>query len=103
MTLNPKQLDMTRHELQQNFELSGLTKKQVAMDLNISEIKLDHLFNLNQQSLDDPWILRNYLIEKVQEAGKEPVPFSALGGNWHRHWFLNSEAIDARQMTPGDN
>lgn len=102
MTLNAQQMDNTRNELHTNFVLSGLTKEQVASDLNISTTKLDNLFNLTQQSLDDPWILRNYLLEKVEEAGETPVPFTALGGDWHRHWFLNSRAIDKRQMTPGD-
>jgi hypothetical protein len=102
MSLNPEQMDATRQELAENFALTGLTKAQVASDLAISETKLVHLFNLTQQSLDDPWILRNYLIEKVQANGKKPIPFTALSGDWHRHWFLNSKAIDARKMTRGD-
>jgi len=102
MTLNAQQMQATRDELQANFALTGLTKQQVARDLQISETKLNHLFDLTQQSLSDPWILRNYLIEKVEAAGKTPVPFTALGGDWHRHWFLDTNAIDNAQMTPGD-
>lgn len=100
---NPNQITDTINELQANFDLTGLTKEQIASDLDISLIKLDHLMTLTQQSLDDPWILRNYLIEKVELQGKHSVAFTALSGDWHRHWFLNSRAIDARKMSPGDN
>lgn len=103
MTLNPQQIKNTQNELEQNFELSGLTKDQVATDLHISLTKLDHLFTLTQSSLNDPWILRNYLIEKVEAQGKKPVPFTALVGDWHQYWFLNSNLIDARKMSAGDN
>lgn len=103
MSLNPQQMDATRAELAQNFALTGLTKDQVAEDLHISRTKLDHLFSLTQQSLNDPWILRNYLLEKVNEAGKTPVTFTALKGDWHQYWFLDSRTIDAKAMTPGDN
>ncbi|AYJ43235.1 DUF2316 family protein [Lactiplantibacillus pentosus] len=102
MSLNPQQMRATREELQVNFALTGLTKTQVATGLNISVTKLDHLFDLTQQSLEDPWILRNYLIDQVEAAGKTPVPFTALSGDWHRHWFLNSAVIDRREMSAGD-
>lgn len=102
MSLNAQQMQATRDELQANFALTGLTKAQVADDLGISSTKLDHLFDLTQQSLNDPWILRNYLIEKVEADGKTPVPFTALSGDWHRYWFLNSAVIDRREMSAGD-
>lgn len=103
MTLNPQQIKNTQNELQQNFELIGLTKEQVATDLHISLTKLNHLFTLTQSSLNDPWILRNYLIEKVEAQGKKPVPFTALVGDWHQYWFLDSGLIDARKMSAGDD
>ncbi|WP_155287294.1 DUF2316 family protein [Lacticaseibacillus zhaodongensis] len=102
MSLNPQQMQNTRNELQANFERTGLSKEQVASDLHISMAKLDRLFSLDQQSLNDPWILRNYLLEKVAANGQDPVPFTALSGDWHRHWFLNSDLIDNRQMSAGD-
>lgn len=72
MTLNPHQIKNTQNELQQNFELSGLTREQVASDLHISLTKLNHLFTLTQSSLNDPWILRNYLIDaRKMSAGDE--------------------------------
>lgn len=103
MSLNPQQVTNTINELQANFERSGLTKTQVATDLHISLTKLDRLMTLTQESLNDPWILRNYLIEKVTENGQQPVFFTALAGDWHQYWFLNSHAIDQRKITAGDN
>lgn len=103
MSLNPQQVKNTINELHENFVRTGLTKAQVATDLHISLTKLDRLFTLTQSSLDDPWILRNYLIKKVKENGQEPVAFTALVGDWHQYWFLNSRAIDQRELTAGDN
>ncbi|ANK59553.1 DUF2316 family protein [Loigolactobacillus backii] len=102
MSLNPQQIKNTINELHENFVRSGLTKEQVASDLNISMTKLDHLFSLTQQSMDDPWILRNYLNDKVADNGQEPVPYSALVGDWHQYWFLNTRAIDKGEITAGD-
>lgn len=103
MSLNQQQITNTINELQANFERSGLTKDQVAKDLHISLSKLNRLMSLTQNSLNDPWILRNYLIDKVKGNGQEPIPFTALVGDWHRYWFLDSHAIDQRKITAGDD
>ncbi|KZK38073.1 DUF2316 family protein [Lactococcus taiwanensis] len=103
MSLNPLQIQHTKKELRKNFELTGLSKSEIANDLKISEVKLEKIFNLKQRRLEDPWILRNYLLEKVEKTGQQPVPFTALAGDWHRHWFLDSNLIDQRQMSEGDN
>lgn len=81
MSLNPLQMHNTKKELRKNFELTRLSKSEVATDLKISEVKL----------------------EKIEKAGQQPVPFTALSGDWHRHWFLNSNLIDQQQMSKGDN
>lgn len=103
MSLNPAQMAATRRELAANFALTGMTKEEVASALNISETKLDHLFTLTQTSLNDPWILRNYLLEQVAAQGKTPVPFSALRGDWHQYWLLDADAIDEKRMSPGED
>ena len=71
----------TKKELRKNFELTRLSKSEVATDLKISEVKL----------------------EKIEKTGQQPAPFTALSGDWHRHWFLNSNLIDQQQMSKGDN
>lgn len=103
MSLNPLQMHNTKKELRKNFELTRLSKSEVATDLKISEVKLEKIFNLKQRTLEDTWILRNYLLEKVEKTGQQPVPFTALAGDWHRHWFLDSNLIDQQQMSKGDN
>ena len=47
--------------------------------------------------------LTQIILEKVEKTGQQPVPFTALSGDWHRHWFLNSNLIDQQQMSKGDN
>ncbi|GEK29344.1 DUF2316 family protein [Furfurilactobacillus siliginis] len=102
MTLNPAQRAATQREFRANFQRAGLTVAQVAIDLGISEIKLEHMLNLTQLTYEDVWILRNYVLDKVQAAGQVPVPFTALAGDWHQYWFLNSTVIDERRLSAGD-
>ncbi|GKT02726.1 DUF2316 family protein [Furfurilactobacillus entadae] len=102
MTLTAQQMTATENELQENFQRAGLTVAQVTEELGISTVKLGHIMHLTQRSYEDIWIMRNYLLKKVAENGATPVPFTALNGDWHRHWFLNSALIDAGKMTAGD-
>lgn len=103
MSLSPQQFAATRREIKANFDLTGLTKAQVAHDLHISLAKLDKLFALTQRSYNDPFIFRDYLREKVIAAGHTPIPFSAMGNDVHTYWFLDSDIIARREMTPGDD
>ena len=68
MSLNPLQMHNTKKELRKNFELTGLSKSEIANDLKISEVNLEKIFNLKQRTLEDTWILRNYLLEKVEKT-----------------------------------
>jgi len=94
MSLTLTQRNNTKKELQQNLALTGLSKEQVASDLNISVTKLDEILNLQVNSINNPWIVRNYLLKKVKEAGNVPIPFTALKGDYHKYWFLNGDVID---------
>ncbi|WP_179395331.1 DUF2316 family protein [Lacticaseibacillus absianus] len=102
MSLTPDQRAATRAEFAANLRLSGQTPRRVAVGLHISEAKLQRVMTLTQQSLNDPWILRNYLLAAVAATGQTPVPFTALAGDWHRYWFLDADAIDQQAMSPGD-
>ena len=64
----------TKKELRKNFELTGLSKSEIANDLKISEVKLEKIFNLKQRTLEDTWILRNYLLEKVEKQVNNLFP-----------------------------
>ena len=98
MSLTPQQEEDTRHELRANFEKAGVTIEQIAEDLGTSETYIVQLFRLEPKKLEDTWILKNYLIEKVKEAGETPTAFTALGGNYKHIWFLNSRYIDGKKI-----
>ncbi|ERL63806.1 DUF2316 family protein [Schleiferilactobacillus shenzhenensis] len=102
MSLTPSQKAATINEFRENIKLAGLTRQEICADLGISETKLERVLNLHQKSLEDGWILKNYLLAKVEEAGQKPVPFTALKGDPEDHWFLDVEKIHNGKMTPGD-
>ena len=94
MSLTYQQEKNTRQALKENFEKSGLTIEQIAADLKTTTAYLHQLFALKPKRLEDTWILRNYLIKKVEEKGLEVTPFTALAVDYHQIWFLNSHYID---------
>lgn len=48
MSLNPLQMYNTKKELRKNFELTRLSKSEVATDLKISEVKLEKIEKTGQ-------------------------------------------------------
>ena len=98
MSLSAKQQDDTRRELRENFDKSGLDISTVAADLGTTEDYIEQLLRLEPRRLEDTWILKNYLLEKVEEAGKTPTKFTALAGNYKIIWFLDSHYIDGKKI-----
>ena len=98
MSLTAKQEDDTRAELKANFEKADVTVAQIAADLGTGTDYIEQLFRLEPIKLEDTWILKNYLIEKVKALGKTPTPFTALGGDYHVIWFLNARYIDGKKI-----
>ena len=98
MSLTPKQEEDTRRELRENFEKSNVTVEQIASDLGTSVDYIEQLFRLEPIRYEDTWILKNYLLEKVNEAGNVPTLFTALGGDYRRIWFLDSDYIDGKRI-----
>lgn len=90
MSLNPKETKDTIKELQANFDLTGLSISEVANDLDTSEVVIQNLLRLETSRIENPWILRNYLLTKLDEMSIKPVPFSRLVGNASDYWFLNA-------------
>lgn len=62
MTLSKEQIKATKSEFAENLALADLTIVEVAKELNTSQVKIERIFNLKQRSLNDGWILRNYLL-----------------------------------------
>ncbi|MFD1899591.1 DUF2316 family protein [Enterococcus termitis] len=71
---------------------------EIANDLHTTVITIENTLALNVYHIEDPWIVKNYLEEKIIAQGKEPVPFTALIGDYHHHWFLNTKRIDQRKL-----
>ena len=98
MSLSEKQQDDTRAELRANLEKSGVSIEQAAADLGTTQGYIMQLLRLEPKRLEDTWILKNYLIGKVIEAGKTPTPFTALAGDYHVIWFLDPDYIDGKRI-----
>ena len=98
MSLSAEQIDDTRRELRENLDKAGVKIHDVATDLGTTQEYIMQLLRLEPKRLEDTWILKNYLIDKVRKAGKTPTAFTALGGDYHVIWFLDSEYIDGRKI-----
>ena len=98
MSLSIKQKEDTRRELKENLDKSGVTVQEAAADLGTTEEYIMQLLRLEPKRLEDTWILKNYLTDKVREVGKAPTAFTALGGDYHVIWFLDPEYIDGGKI-----
>lgn len=98
MSLTPAEQVATRQELQANFALSGLSFAQIAQDLATTPQRVQAALKLNVRHIEDPWILRNYLNEQLQQAGKTPVAYSKLTGDPAGYWFLDAQRIQRGRL-----
>ncbi|WP_172188146.1 DUF2316 family protein [Lentilactobacillus kribbianus] len=99
MSLDATDMQATMNELKANFQLSGLSTEEASADLGISPKEFKSLMALRIDALEDVWILKDYLTEQVINNGEEPVEFSALTGDYHDYWYLNSRTIDDRLIS----
>jgi len=98
MSLTPQEMQATRTSFQENITLLNQSFEEIAQALNTSTAYVQAVANLDAVHIEDPWILKNYLEEKLQYSGKEAVPFTALKGDFHQYWFLDSQRIEAGQL-----
>ncbi|SQC68819.1 Uncharacterized protein conserved in bacteria [Listeria fleischmannii subsp. fleischmannii] len=75
MSLTNEQITATIQELNANLVKSGLTKEQIAQDLKTNIEKINRILSLSQHSLEDPWILKEYLDEKSKNKAMSPSHF----------------------------
>ena len=94
MTLTDAQTKRTSEELKSNFKKTGLTVEEVARDLKTTPEYIEDLLELNPRRIEDPWILRNYLIDVLTEKSIEITPFSVLRVKSEKVWFLDSNYIN---------
>ena len=98
MSLTLAQEEATRHELAANLAKTHLTQAAVAQALDTTPKRIAEIMAFNPRRLEDPWIVRNYLLEQLQAQGVTPEPFTALVGDYHKYWFLDGNYIDRARI-----
>lgn len=91
MSLNFIERINTSKELRQNLKLSHLTIEHVVIDLNSSVQKINQILELDHVSPEDPWILKEYLSNKLQSQGIIGYLYSKLVGDFRDYWFLDTK------------
>ena len=82
MSLNFIERIKTSKELRQNLKLSHLTIEHAAIDLNTSVQKDNQILEPDRVSPEDPWILKEYLSNKLQSQRIIGYPYSKLVGDF---------------------
>ena len=99
MSLNSVERQNTINELHQNFDLLHQPYQKMSEDLKITSQQIDSILNLIDVQPEDPWIIRNYMNELLDEQGITPVKYSKLTGDFHDYWFLNQDAIENQRLS----
>ncbi|NLZ46772.1 MAG: DUF2316 family protein [Clostridiales bacterium] len=99
MSLNFRERVNTSNELRQNLVLSHLTIENVAVDLNTSVQQINQILELDHVAPEDPWILKEYLSNKLQNQGIIDYPYSKLVGDFRDYWFLDTTKIENQQLS----
>lgn len=94
MSLTREQQADTIDEFADNMDRLGVTNEQVAEALGGTAEYAGRVARLEARNLEDPWVLKNYLLDVARDRGVELRPFTALGGDYHDYWFLDSGYID---------
>lgn len=93
MSLTREQAMATHDEFKMNIARSGLTLDDLAKALGTTAAVIAQCIDMHPRRIDDNWIIRNYLLDYLDSHNIEAVPFSALVGDYHDYWFLNSRII----------
>ena len=82
MSLTAEQNIQTSRELRANLEISGLTLDQIAEALDLAREQVEDALAMNDAvNPTHAWMLRDYLIEVIENEDKTPVPFTVLKVN----------------------
>ncbi len=93
MSLTKQQQTATIAEFSENIRLLGQPLTTIATALQTTPETITAIAQLNARHIEDPWILRNYLLQQLQEAGLPHQPFTALTGDYRDYWFLDTARI----------
>lgn len=77
----------TRDELQDNWERLDPDREQALADMQISSDELDRVLNMDGPYPGNVWMVRDYLEDKLTEAGIEMRPFTRLADHSANQWY----------------
>lgn len=82
MSLNAKQMEQTRFELKKNFEISGLSTRELIDELGFSSSEFERTIALGRGvNPENVWRLRDCMERHILASGKPVYPYSALVEN----------------------
>lgn len=70
MSLTYSQQKATIREFQEAVMRSNLTIQEIAGDFKTSQKRIDAILNLQPLGIEEPWILKEYLNEKITDQGQ---------------------------------
>ena len=79
MSLNARERKQSSCELKQNYIIAAVGDRHIQADLGIGPEELKRTLEIDRSA--DPtmvWRLRDYLEEKILQAGRKPCPYSVL-------------------------
>lgn len=94
MSLTTSQTEATRREFKVNISRSGRSLAQIADALHTTPDIIAQCVDLHPNRIEDPWIIRNYLLNDLAQQGLTAEPFTALVGDYHQYWFLDAARIE---------
>jgi len=82
VSLSIKEIDQTRIEMAENFEILGMSPEEIEKELGFSPLDFKNALGvIPHYNPTNVWKLRDYMEEKIKEQGKTPYPFSILTKN----------------------
>lgn len=98
MSLTREQKQATIEEFAENMRRLGVDAAEIGRALGAAPGYVDRVVHLRARNLEDPWIVRNWLLGRARALGVALVPFTALAGDHHGYWFLDGGYIDRGRL-----
>lgn len=98
MSLNKQQKVDAIAEFDRAFAQLGVSSADAARALDTTPARIEQVARLRSRRIEEPWVLRNYLIGVAREAHVAVPRFSVLAGDFHRYWFLDAGFIERASL-----
>lgn len=86
--LTPQETRDESRILTEDYRRLNPDRAQVLADTQLTNEELDRVLMMDNPDPSDVWMVRDYLVEKLEEAGKEPVPMiPKMADHTRNHWF----------------